>query len=103
MATKPDTIIDKDMFCGEIRQKGIIVSRSDGVIVTVSSASYRIYKTDGTAVTDSASATISNNGTAAVSVYAAIAAGTEPGGRYVEWTMTIGSWAPKAKTTYNVI
>lgn len=100
---KIDTIVDKDMLRGETRQKGIIISRSDGVTVTVSSASYRIFKTDGTAMTDSASATISNNGTAAVSVYAVIAAGTEPGGRYVEWTMAIGSWSPKAQTKYNVV
>lgn len=103
MAIKVDSIEDKDLYRGETRQKGITVSRSDGAVLTVSSATYRVYKTDGTALTEPADATIEGNGTAAVKVYANIAAGEEAGKRYVEFTYVIGSWTGKARLVYSVV
>lgn len=77
--------------------------KENGAVVTVTSATYGVYKTDGTVVSAPAAATIENNGTATVSVYANIVAGTEAGGRYVEFTIVIGSWTAKVRLVYNVV
>ena len=68
--------------------------------MTVSSATCRAHKTDGTPVTAEANATIQDNGTATVKIFADIEAGDEAGGRYVEFTYFVGSWTGKARLVF---
>ncbi len=105
MATtkKVDLFEDRDLYRGEIRRKGISVFRSDGISIIVTSAKFRVHKRDGTPLTEEADAEIQDNDTPVVKIYADVAAGDEPGGRYVEFTYVIGGMIGKARLTYNVV
>lgn len=86
-----------DMYTGEIRQQGVVVT-SGGVAATPTSATYQRYH-DGAAL-DAVpiAATIDSN-----EVYANITAGTATGSFFVMFYFTVDTQTVKARVNYNVL
>jgi hypothetical protein len=95
---QPDIFEAEDMFRGETRQEGITVTRTDGQALVIASATYQIFDWAGVSQGEAAAATVDGG-----NVYANIVAGSVTGGRYVEFTYTVGSWTRKARKRYRVI
>jgi len=94
-----DKFESKDLIQGEVAKKGITVTRSDGVDVSVSSATYQRFKSDGTAMDETPQvATIDDD-----EVSANITAGTTAGRFYVDFTYVVGAWTRKARLYYDVV
>lgn len=96
-----DKLYVKNMFVGTIERKGIEVYRKDSLALSVSSATFQIFKRDGTEVTTPAPATIETVDADTVKVSADIHA-NEAGDFYVEFTYVVGSWTKKARAYYRV-
>jgi hypothetical protein len=98
-----DILGSKDLFVNEIAMKGFQISREDGAIVNVTSATYQIFNKDGQSLGASGTATKTNNSTTLVDISATISAGTNVGERYVEFACVIGSYTKIVRVKYNVV
>lgn len=94
-----DAFDSKPLFRGEVKRKGITVSRADGVALVIDSATYQRFEEDGTAVDLTAQAAIVDD----ADVYANLTAGTTAGKYYVDFSYVVGSWIGKARLKYIVV
>lgn len=101
MKNRVSDFTSPDMFRGEIRRRGVAVTRNDGqVLGAITGAKYQIFKRNGTKVMDEAvDATVSGG----KNIYANIAAGNEPGAFFVQFSWQVDDFNCIAKVHYNVI
>lgn len=102
MAVKPleDSFYSKNMFVDEIRRKGIVITKSPGVL-NITIATITVYNApDDRRLIAPANCTINNdNG----QVYAYINAGQSAGIRYAIIAYTDGNHHGKARLDYRVV
>jgi len=102
MSLKIDIFGSKDLLTSEVDTKGFTIKRSDGVAITVTTATFEIFDESGQSLGTAASATITNNTTALVTISASISAGTNTGEKYVQFVLVIGALTKVVRLEYEV-
>jgi hypothetical protein len=102
MSLKIDIFGSKDLLVGEVDTKGFTIKRSDGVAITLVTATFEIFDKSGQSLSTATGATITNNATTLVTISASISAGTNTGEKYVEFVLTTSALTKKVRLEYEV-
>lgn len=97
MSTYHARLTSPNLYTGEIRRKGINITKSEGTL-SLSAATVTLYNWDGTVDTAEASATISGG-----NVYALITAGTTPRKLYAIFKAVDGTPVIKGRLDFSVV
>lgn len=99
MSTIEHKLRSENILTGEIKPKGITITRSDSATPTITSATVTVYKTiDGSEVTAAADCTVDG-----ADVWAVITAGSTPMAVYLIWAFVDGNYTVKARMDFTIV